>query len=284
MRALGRTPETFVRHLPRVGAVESRLPNGRALRLWSRGDDHVANQVYWKEWRGYESETTPLFYELASKASVVFDVGAHVGFYSLLAAHANPSGRVLAFEPLPKAAERFRRNVAENGLTNVELFECALGDAEGSATLYHEPDSAEGVPTSSGLSSHFFQLPYYVSHGVKAGIDVRVTTIDEVARERNVARVDLIKIDTETTEPAVLAGAAETLARDRPDLVFEVLPGQGTSGAITRLLKPLGYTFYHLRDDGPVRREEIEDHADWWNYFARARGDEGPGGAGPGRG
>ena len=278
---VGSSSEWAIKHLPRTGMVTSALPNGRVLRLRTQGDDWVSNQVFWRGWTGYEPELTPLFFRLARAARATLDVGAHVGFYSLLAAHANPSGRVLAFEPLPKAAERFRRNVAENRLTNVELFECALGDAEGSATLYHEPDSAEGVPTSSGLSSDFFQLPYYVSHGVKAGIDVRVRTLDEVARERNVARIDLIKIDTETTEPAVLAGAAKTLERDRPDLVFEVLPGQGTSEAITRLLKPLGYTFYHLRDDGPARREEIEDHADWWNYLARARGDGGPGGARP---
>ncbi len=67
----------------------------------------------------------------------------------------------------------------------------------------------------------------------------------------------------------MLAGAARTLERDRPDLVFEVLPGQGTGPAIRRLLGPLGYSFYLLRDTGPERREDIEDHADWWNYLAR---------------
>lgn len=270
---LGAAPEAFVRRLPRAGPAASRLPNGRTLRLWSRGDDQVANQVFWRGWAGYEPETTPLFYELARESEVVFDVGAHVGFYSLLAAHANPSARVIAFEPLPAAAVRFRRNVEENGLSNVELFECAVGDAPGRATLFHDADSShEGIPTSSGLSADFFELPYFVEHGVRPGGEVEVRTLDEVADSLGLGRVDLIKIDTETTEPAVLRGARRLLERDRPVLVFEVLPGHGTAPEIEGLLAPLGYTFYLLGERGPERREHVEDHPTLWNYLARAEG------------
>lgn len=271
-RALPAPPEALVSHLPRVGRAESRLPNGRTLRFWSRGDDQVANQVFWRGWRGYEPETAPLFYDLARRAGVVLDVGAHVGFYALLAAHANPSARVLAFEPLPSAAARLRRNVAENGVTNVELFECALGDEKGTARLFHQPESAGGIPTSSGLAAEFFESPYFVEHGVAPATEVAVRTIDEVARELNLVRVDLIKIDTETTEPAVLAGARGVLERDRPDLIFEVLPGHGTAAPVERLLAPLGYEFYLLGEQGPVRRAHVEEHPTLWNYLARVEG------------
>ena len=267
---LGGAPEVFVRRLPRTGSAESRLPNGRTLRLWSRGDDQVANVVFWRGWAGYEPETTPLFYELACNAQVVLDVGAHVGFYSLLAAHANPSARVVGFEPLPAAAERFRRNVAENRLSNVELLECAVGDEPGAATLYNDSQTGEGIPTSSGLSAEFFQSPYFVEHGVRPGAQVEVRTLDEAARSLKLGRVDLIKIDTETTEPAVLRGARAVLASDRPALVFEVLPGHGTAPEIEELLAPLGYRFYLLGDKGPEPREHIADHPAFWNYLAKA--------------
>ena len=269
---MGGAPEVFVRRLPRTGAAESRLPDGRTLRLWSRGDDQVANVVFWRGWAGYEPETTPLFYELPCKAQVVLDVGAHVGFYSLLAAHANPSARVVAFEPLPAAAERLRRNVAENRLSNVELLECALGDEPGAATLYNDSQTGEGIPTSSGLSAEFFELPYFVEHGVRPGVEVEVKTIDGVAASLGLGRVDLIKIDTETTEPAVLRGARAVLASDRPTLIFEVLPGHGTAPEIEELLAPLGYRFYLLGASGPEPREHVEDHPTLWNYLARAEG------------
>lgn len=77
-------PEFVVKHLHRMGTVRSQLPNGRELRLRSRGDDWVSNQVYWRGWNGYESESVPLFFRLATRASVTLDVGAYVGFYALL--------------------------------------------------------------------------------------------------------------------------------------------------------------------------------------------------------
>ncbi|HLL73740.1 MAG TPA: FkbM family methyltransferase [Pyrinomonadaceae bacterium] len=266
----GGAPDAVVRHLPRIGRVCTRLPNSRVLCMYSRGDDLVTNQIFWRGWGGYEPETAPVFFELAREARAVMDVGAHVGYFSLIAALANPEARVLAFEPLPKAAERFRLNVSLTGVRNVKLFECAVGDAKGAAPLFHLPDAAEGIPSSSGLSSGFYTHPFWVESGVVAGGDVSIVTLDEVAEAEKLDRVDLLKIDTESTEPGVLAGAERLLARDRPDIIVEVLPGQGTAPEISRLLKPLGYTFYLLRDSGPERRRDIEEDPAWPNYLARA--------------
>ena len=94
LAATGARSEFVVKHLHKVGTVRARLPNGRALRLWSRGDDWVSNQVYWRGWDGYEPETVPLFWRLAERSAVTLDVGAYVGYFALLAGHANPSGRV----------------------------------------------------------------------------------------------------------------------------------------------------------------------------------------------
>ena len=265
----GGPPEAVVKHLPRVGRVRAHLPDGRTLHLYSKGDDVVTNQVFWRGWDGYEPETSRVFYELARAARAVMDVGAHVGYYSLIAALANPDARVLAFEPLTKAAERLRRNISLNGARNIKLFEYAVGEAEGVSTFFHVPYAVEGVPSSSGLSSRFFTHPFYVASGVVAGEDVRVVTLDDVAEAEKIDRVDLLKIDTESTEPSVLAGAMRLLARDLPDIIFEVLPGQDTAPDINRLLKPLGYTFYLLRDSGPERCDDIEEHPTWWNYLAR---------------
>src|SRR5882724_8020540 len=59
--ATGMRSEFVIKHLHRAGNVWLALPNSRTLRLWSRGDDWVSNQVYWRGWDGYEPETVPLF-------------------------------------------------------------------------------------------------------------------------------------------------------------------------------------------------------------------------------
>src|SRR5712691_1902353 len=126
--SVGRTPEVIIRHLHRVGPVDALLPNGRRLRLWSRADYWVSNQVFWRGWSGYEPETAPLFFEMAQRARLIVDVGAYVGYYSLLGAHANPEGLVLAFEPLPSNFFRLRSNVDRNRLANVRCVPAALGE------------------------------------------------------------------------------------------------------------------------------------------------------------
>jgi hypothetical protein len=130
---IGLQSEVIIRFLHRVGPVRRKLPNGQTLRLWSRGDDWVSNQIFWRGWDGYEPETTPLFFRLAAQSRVTLDVGAYVGFYTLLAAHANPDGQVCAFEPLPSVFRRLQRNIALNRLTNVQCVAAAVGEADGEA-------------------------------------------------------------------------------------------------------------------------------------------------------
>ena len=257
--AIGVQSELAVKHLHKVGMVRRKLPNGRTLKLWSRADDWVSNQVYWRGWSGYEPETAPLFFRLASRAQVTFDVGAYVGFFSLVAAHANPNARVYAFEPMPKIYERLQMNVKINNLSNVQCVNCAIGDTEGTAEFY---SSGSDMQCSSSLSLGFMQ-----GAETMYSFPVEVLTLDRFVRDSQINRVDLMKIDTETTEPEVLCGMSETLARDHPMIVCEVLMSRGVESRLEAILNPLGYRYYHLTPDGPVLREHIEGHPEWLNYL-----------------
>lgn len=269
-RLTGKTPEVFARHLIRSGPVRSLLPNGKVIKLWAQGDDGVSNEVFWKDWDGYEPETSSIFYELAAKSSVVFDVGAHVGYYSLLAGLANPASRVFAFEPLPRAVRRFRENLRENEIDNLELIESAVGAEAGEASFYCHSETSIGIPSSSGLSKEFFELPYYADDGVSPRMTVRVIRLDDFVEERRIDRVDLVKIDTETTEPDVLSGMSAVLKRDHPDLIFEVLPWLNTDEKINEILSPLGYEYSLLTDKGPQARSRVKGDQLHWNYLARS--------------
>jgi FkbM family methyltransferase len=258
--------ELPVRHLPKVGRVQRRLPNGRRLQLWSAGDDQIATRVFWKGWAGHEPETAAVFFRLATKARVVIDVGAYNGIYTLLAALANRECQVYAFEPLLSLYSRLSRNVALNRLANVHCIPQALGSTEGLAPLY---STQNRLPSSSSLSKAFVAAK--TAHVRE--VSVPVVTIDGFMEERHLQTVDLMKIDTESTEPDVLLGAMRTLETSRPTIVCEVLKGTQTGSRLERILEPLGYRYYHLTPSGPCSTRTVQGHERWKNYlFAPSSG------------
>jgi FkbM family methyltransferase len=254
----------FVRYARRVGVVEATLPDGRLLRMRSRGDDDIAGPLFWRGWAGHEPETARLFYELAGSARVTLDVGAHVGYFALLAAHANPAGRVYAFEPLARVRERLEGNVALNGAGNVSCLPVALGSPAGTAEFFHGDDR---IPSSSSLSRPFMQS--VVAGRQLTSSTVEVVEADDFVRAHRLTGVDLVKIDTETTEPAVVRGMLATLRRDHPQIVCEVLDDEVAAG-LEALLAPLGYEFFLLSATGPEPRAHIAAHPRWRNYLLRA--------------
>ena len=251
--------EFVIKHLHRVGIVRRRLANGGELLLWSRADDWVSNQVYWRGWDGYEPETIPLFFRLAKQARITFDVGAYVGYFSLLAAHANLDGQVYAFEPMPSVHQRLLHNIELNRLTNVQCVASAVGDTDGTAEFWHM-DAA--TPCSSSLSFEFMQAAENLVSSI-----VPVITLDRFVQDNHLNHIDLMKIDTESTEYQVLRGMTETLRRDHPIIISEVLPGRGGEAPLEEVLRRFGYRFYHLTPDGPIHRDSVEGHPEWLNYL-----------------
>lgn len=252
--------EFIIKHLHRIDLVESRLPNGKNLRLHSKGDDWVSNQIFWRGWDGYEPETIPLFFRLAQKSKTTFDIGAYVGFFALLAAQANPDGKVYAFEPMKAIYQRLQNNISLNDLSNIEAIQGAVGAEEGEAEFFHL-DGAE-LPTSSSLSQEFVKDNTNVT-----STRVKIFQLDKFVKEKNIEQVDLMKIDTESTEPEVMRGAASLLERDHPQMICEVLYGRGSEQPLAEILRPLGYNFYLMTPEGLKKRETIEGHPEYLNYF-----------------
>ena len=260
IRALGVAPGPLARFLPRVGLVEAPLPDGGRLRMWSRADDDVTPQVYWKGWAGHEPETSPLFYDLARAARTTIDVGAHVGYFALLAAHANPSGRVYAFEPHPVVYERLARNRELNELGNLSCESFAVGSEAGTAQFFHV---REGIHSSSSLSQAFMES--IVDNARLISSEVEVVSLDEFVAARDINDVDLMKIDTETTEDAVFVGMTRILEEHQPVIFCEILQDREAK-IIEEILQPFGYRFYLLEGGGPMLCDHITPHPYWRNF------------------
>lgn len=247
LRGLGRDSPWLIKHLPRSGVVAARLPNRAELRLWSRGDDWISTQIFWRGLAGYEPETVPVFFGLAKRAAVVVDVGAYVGYFTVMAALANPGARVIALEPFPATFDRLQRNVGLNELSNVVCRNVAAGASAGAAELHH---------MSQGMSMAASLEPAHLAPWDHVTTSVPVVRLDQLLGELGVRRVELIKVDVEATEVDVLEGAREVLERDRPHIVCEVLSA-GSGVRLSAMLRPLGYQYFELHAGGPVRRETI---------------------------
>ncbi|MFL5913866.1 MAG: FkbM family methyltransferase [Gaiellaceae bacterium] len=147
----------------------------------------------------YEPLARETFRQGLAHADVVADVGAHIGFYSLLAAREAPDAAIVAFEPDPYNAAALRLNVRRAGAANVRVVERAAHDRAGRATFRQNE-----ATTGSSL------VLRVVGVGPARDIEVETTTLD--AELGNLAgRRLLLKLDVEGAERIVLRGAAETL-------------------------------------------------------------------------
>lgn len=175
------------------------------------------------------------FASLIKPRMVVYDVGANVGFFTVIAARLSPQGRVVAFEPLPENSERIRHNISLNNLQNIIVRTEALSDTDAQAQFQVsvEPTWGKLVSVSEGL-------------GPKVGtIDVRVSRLDSLVEAGEIPIPELIKIDVEGAEAGVLRGAESTLRQARPLLLIEL---HGTNQSIARLLESLAYSAAVLGD------------------------------------
>jgi FkbM family methyltransferase len=230
--------EAIVKHGPGAGL---RLEASRAKAAFTVGTDEPAVQEE--------------LVRVLRPGGVVYDVGANVGFLTLIAARlVGPGGHVYAFEPIPENARAIERNAALNDLDNVSVVELALSDRAGEAVLR--------IPRTN-------QGAHLASVGEPAGeeddLTVRTAALDELEGLRP---PDLVKLDVEGAELLVLEGMRRCLETQRPALICEL---HDTRAAIEELLPQLGYEVTRIVRD-PAR--------DAWNEHAFAR-PAGPGATPP---
>ena len=168
----------------------------------------------------YEPETQGLLRRTLRPGMVVLDIGAHIGFYSILVADlVGPSGRVYCFEAYRPNYRTLTRNLRANHFGWAEPYNLALSDRTGTATLSLNPINDGGHSLGSMANN-----PNLIGWDwTKLRKTVPTTTIDEFIREKGIGRVDFIKIDVEGAETLVFSGASKLLSRpEAPAICCEV--------------------------------------------------------------
>jgi FkbM family methyltransferase len=191
-------------------------------------------------WLGsYEYEKQQLFAQMLSEGKVVFDIGAHVGFYTLLAATlVGSTGRVIAFEPLPRNVQFLRQHLLLNNIHNTTVIERVVSDHTDIVRFQEGPNSSMGFASSTGD----LQIP---------AID-----LDHLYRAQLIPAPDLIKMDIEGGEHLALLGAKELLIATHPT-IFLATHGTDVHDNCCRLLQSLGYRLRPLKGLDVAQTDEL---------------------------
>jgi FkbM family methyltransferase len=186
----------------------------------------------------YEKETARWLGQVLEPGHVFFDVGAHAGYFTLLGSwEVGETGRVVAFEPVPYNAAAIERQMALNVLSNVRLERCALSDSTGEARLAVPRNLA-----NARLDGFAVARPHTSAETV---ITVATVSLDDYV-ERSDLRPDVLKVDVEGAELAVLSGARQLLT-ERPPACIISTHSRELRASCRRLLTDLGYRVSSLR-------------------------------------
>lgn len=229
-RALKRRPRAF-----------RSVPTARGFTVDGHTSDLIQRYLYL--FGMWEPDTTHWLTEHLRPGDVVVDIGANIGYFSLLAATCvGPTGRVLAFEPVPSIADMLTANVRRNDLP-IEVHRVVVGEAPGTAEVFRSADTNIGRSGTSGGAGR-------VSEGTVPVVRA-ATALDEELWQR----IRFIKIDVEGDERHVLRGLEPVLAALSPGaaVLVEVTPDESAAPGdsaddLFARMRGLGFAAFAVRN------------------------------------
>jgi len=160
----------------------------------------------------YETGTTELLRYLFRPGDTFIDIGANIGWYSLHFGRFVNEGQCHAFEPLPEAVCKLKRNITINLMHDrINVHPLALGSHKSRSTLYRFDDSHHFLSSFSSLNREDAR-----------GVEVEIITLDDLFESGVIGCPDIIKVDVEGFELSVLDGAVRMLSSISPVWVFEM--------------------------------------------------------------
>ncbi len=234
------------------GTLRIKNSEGKFMKLKTNQTSYLAQLIFWQ---GYENfEYTDIFIRLIKKINVFYDIGANIGYYSILAGIKNSNIKVIGFEPASGPLFFYKENVRINGLKNITVEDIALSEKEGEITFYEVKNNK------------YTYLEHNLSGESNAGskttnrnfvpIKKKTTTLNNYVTDTNEKYIDLIKIDTEGTEHFILEKSSIVLEEMKPIIICETLFNTIESN-LESIFKKHGYEFYNHTNNGLKKVETI---------------------------
>ncbi len=252
---LRNTLKPFSKNLPAKykfpihGTYKVRGNNIPPFKLATNPTSYASKVLFWDNIEGFEFSSVKIFCEVVKNSKIFFDIGANIGYYSLLSSSIkNKDIIVYAFEPMPSAFNYLVENIKINNFSNIKPQKLALSNQKGRATFYsianekfkHWPQ----LTGDGGLSQH------QSGDRTKINFEVDIDTLDNFVIENlGDLKIDLIKLDTEANEHYVLMGSKLVLSTHRPIIQCEILKHQ-VENEIEEVLRDYNYLYYRATDRG----------------------------------
>lgn len=220
----------------------------------------IENETFWKGlFKTFESEMGWLWIDLSKKSTVIIDIGANTGIYSLVSKAVNPYSEIYAFEPSKNTYSKLQENILINNF-DIRCFQIALSNSSGSQVFY---DSYDSNQTSASMSPKMHEL--WENFDVNS-YQVETKTLDVFINENNIKSIDLLKLDVEMFEPEVIEGFSDEIFIKKPIIFIEIL-SEEVGNKIMKLLDEQ-YVFYHLDKHNVIlKKDKLIPIAFKWNYL-----------------
>lgn len=208
----------------------------------------------------YEKDELELSLKLIQDNFVVFDIGANIGWYTIIIGKLRKNLQTFSFEPIPQTFKMMKKNIRLNNLENVIPVNSGLSDSKGKFIFYFYPEGT-GNASFKNLSD---------SKHVKKIIG-RVTTLDNFVKERK-TKIDFIKCDVEGAELFVFQGGVNTISKFKPVILTEMLRKWSAKfkyhpNDIINFLKNLGYQCFTAKKGRLKTLAKITPNTPETNFF-----------------
>lgn len=215
------------------------IPDHAVMRILQgplKGKKWIAGSANHGCWLGsFEATKQRTFYNSIERGSTVYDVGANVGFYSLLSSEGvGPNGQVVSFEPLPRNLMFLRNHIQINDINNVLTLPLALSELKDWLPF---DDSARHTQAKIVDEGNFL---------------VHAISLDELVEQIKLPDPDLMKIDIEGSEVQMLRGGRQTIERAEP-LIYLATHGETIREECKDLLNSIDYNLQPIDEDKNIK-------------------------------
>lgn len=227
----------------------------------------AVSSVIWR-FGFFDPKTSYIVSKSLPKGGVFIDVGAHFGYFSLLGSECvGDSGRVVSIEAMPSTFNHLKENIENNSLSGIcEVFNLAAYNKEVQLNF-----NDFGVINSS-LNSAFGDRSGKTKLERINTVNIEAKPLDIIVKQLQLSRIDLIKIDAESSEYFVISGLIETLQQFKPNVIVE-LGDIGVSGAehstrdIIDLMMSLGYVCKTFDPSGQTKAIKLKTEYEYCNVL-----------------
>jgi FkbM family methyltransferase len=224
-----------------VGKFKASTNEGKEFYLYNNGFK-MESEIFWLGFEKYnwEVQSRKIWKSLCQSSDIIFDIGANVGIFSILAKVYNPRASVYSFEPQPNIYNVLKKSVTLNGF-DTQCENIALSNKSGKMKFYnYGPLAFEGNTTAGSLNSNF-------RPDDQKSIMVEVKELKQYIEEKKIEKIDLIKMDVETHEYEVLLGYGPYLKVHEPIFLIEIMD-ESIGKNVESLISSEEYLYYNIDD------------------------------------